>query len=151
MALMRHFDTGATRNLDESKLDFEGFLSPLVLERFARYMHENRVQADGALRASDNWQLGIPQVAYMKSGWRHFFAWWAEHRGLDTDEGIENAMCALLFNVQGYLHEYLKAREEGGYVVSSYVAFDDDEPPLRAGEAYDAHIGQNYPATDTGD
>src|SRR5687768_4320669 len=35
---MREFETGATRNLDNGKLDYEGFLSPLVMERFAEYM-----------------------------------------------------------------------------------------------------------------
>ena len=58
---MRNFDTGATRDVDTNKLDFEGFLSPVVLERYAEYMHKNRVQADGNLRDSDNWQKGIPK------------------------------------------------------------------------------------------
>lgn len=107
---MREFDTGATRNLDASKLDYEGFLSPLVLERFAEYMHANRQQADGKLRDSDNWQKGIPSNSYMKSGWRHFFDWWKGHRGLPASEDVETACCALLFNVQGYLHEHLKAK-----------------------------------------
>ena len=111
---MRTFDTGATRDTDTGKLDYEGFLSPLVLERYARYMHQNRVQADGSLRDSDNWQKGIPLEAYMKSGWRHFFDWWKEHRGHDTPDGLEDALCALLFNTQGYLHEVLRNPDDGG-------------------------------------
>ena len=107
-AHVRRFDTGATRDLDVSKLDFEGFLSPLVLKRYAEYMHSNRTLADGTLRASDNWQAGIPKDAYIKSGWRHFFDWWAEHRGVQTHEGIELALCGLIFNASGYLHEHLK-------------------------------------------
>ena len=106
---MRQFDTGATRDTDEGKLDFEGFLSPTVLERYATYMHANRIQADGNLRDSDNWQKGIPREAYMKSGWRHFFAWWsAWRRGVD---GTQDA-CALLFNVMGWIHETLKGEDE---------------------------------------
>ena len=105
---MRKFETGATRNTDDGKLDFEGFLSPAVLRRFAEYMHKNRVQADGNLRASDNWQKGIPKDAYMKSGFRHFFAWWAKHREGTTPAEMEEDLCALLFNVQGYLFEILK-------------------------------------------
>lgn len=108
---MRKFSTGATRNSDDNKFDYEGFLSPLVLERFAEYMHKHRKQADGELRSSDNWQKGIPREAYMKSGWRHFFSWWKSHRGLKTEEDIEESLCALLFNVQGYLHEYLKEKK----------------------------------------
>jgi hypothetical protein len=66
---MREFETGATRNPEEGKLDYEGFLSPLVLECYAKYMHEHRLQSDGKLRDSDNWQKGIPKEVYMKSGW----------------------------------------------------------------------------------
>ena len=109
---MRQFESGATRDTDQDKLDFEGFLSPCVLERFALYMHEHRIQRDGHLRASDNWQKGIPREAYMKSGWRHFMEWWGCHRlGADMpEEDVENALCALLFNVQGYLYEVLQGR-----------------------------------------
>ena len=107
---MRTFETGATRDSDDSKFDYEGFLSPLVLERFGRYMHQHRIQADGTLRNSDNWQKGIPPDAYMKSAWRHFVDWWCEHRYFTDYDVIEEALCALLFNVQGYLHEILKQR-----------------------------------------
>ena len=106
--IIRTFDSGATRDTDEGKLDYEGFLSPLVLRRYAEYMHKHRYQADGALRASDNWQRGIPKVAYMKSGWRHFFDWWTLHRSTDTPlEEIEEALCAVIFNASGYLHELI--------------------------------------------
>lgn len=106
---MRHFSTGATRNSDDGKYDFEGFYHPLVMERFSKYMHKHRVQADGKLRDSDNWQKGIPKEAYMKSGFRHFFSWWKVHRGL-KDEDIEESICALIFNAQGYLFELLKKK-----------------------------------------
>lgn len=104
---MRQFETGATRDSDENKLDFEGFLSPLVIERYAEYMHSHRIQADGKLRDSDNWQLGITISAYMKSMWRHFFAVWKGHR---TSEIPEEELCALLFNVNGLLLEVLKKK-----------------------------------------
>lgn len=105
---MRNFETGATRNSDEDKYDYEGFLSPLVIERYGAYMHKHRIQADGKLRDSDNWQKGIPKDAYIKSAWRHFLDWWMEHRGFPSREGLEDALCALLFNISGYLHEILK-------------------------------------------
>ena len=99
---MRKFDTGATSDSDSEKLDFEGFLSPIVLERYAQYMHKHRKQADGSLRDSDNWQKGIPKDVYMKSMWRHFFAVWKSHRSGSVSK---DDLCALLFNVMGYLHE----------------------------------------------
>jgi len=106
---MRKFDTGATRDTDAGKLDYEGFLSPVVLERFAEYMHKNRIQADGKLRDSDNWQKGIPRDAFMKSAWRHFMDWWKQHRRSDDPGLLQDSICALLFNALGYLHEELKA------------------------------------------
>lgn len=113
---MRKFDTGATRDKDDNKYDYESFLSPIVLERFGRYMHKHRLQADGSLRDGDNWQKGIPISAYRKSLVRHLFQVWGVWRGntvLD-DRGevvdLEEALCAILFNVMGYLHELLKEK-----------------------------------------
>ena len=109
--VVRTFETGATRDVDQSKLDFEGFLSPLVVKRFAEYMHKNRFLRDGSIRESDNWQKGMPLSVYMKSLWRHFFAVWASHRLGDLDLH-EEELCAMLFNTQGMLHEVLKAKQK---------------------------------------
>lgn len=116
---MRKFDTGATRNVDTNKPDYDGFLSPLVIERFGKYMHEHRIQADGTLRASDNWQKGIPVEAYRKSLNRHHLHAWLLGRGYeahdhDTGElvGIEDVLCAIIFNAQGWLHEVLTAEQQ---------------------------------------
>lgn len=110
--VMRTFTTGATRDSEEGKLDFEGFLSPFALERYAEYMNGHRKQRDGRLRDSDNWQKGIPIDAFMKSLWRHVFALWKIHRGgvvLDPRDQHEvtadEALCGVLFNAFGYLHE----------------------------------------------
>jgi len=113
--IARTFNTGATRDGDTDKLDYEGFLSPLVIERFGQYMHKHRFQVDGKMRDADNWQKGIPQTAYMKSGWRHFFDWWKGHRRTSPftppgREQFEETLCALMFNVMGYLHEHLKEK-----------------------------------------
>lgn len=116
MGDMRKFDTGATREVDDTKLDFEGFLSPLVLHRYAQYMNKHRHQSDGSTRDSDNWQKGIPKKVYMKSGFRHFFDWWANHRKAKSaiKEDVEESLCALIFNASGYLFELLsdKAKKE---------------------------------------
>lgn len=113
---VRQFATGATRDTDEGKPDYDGFLSPLVIERYGQYMHKHRKQSDGKMRDSDNWQKGIPLAQYMKSMWRHFVDVWCCHRGLKTglfnpDTGpYEEALCALIFNASGYLHELLKSK-----------------------------------------
>lgn len=112
--MIRTFESGATRDTDAGKPDYEGFLSPRVIQRFGEYMAKHRVQSDGSLRASDNWQKGIPRCQYIKSMFRHFVDVWARHRedlGRDVpaywDIAMEDALCALLFNVMGYLHEYI--------------------------------------------
>lgn len=107
---MREFETGATRDSDKDKLDYEGFLSPLVIQRYSEYMHKHRKQADGKMRDSDNWQSGIPKDAYMKSMFRHFMEAWKTHRGYDEveGEGMEDALCAIIFNAMGYLFEELQ-------------------------------------------
>lgn len=107
---MREFSTGATRDTDEGKLDYEGFLSPVALERFACYMHQHQKQADGRMRASDNWQKGIPMDAYMKSLWRHFMEVWMLHRGHNPGTTLDYALCAMMFNVQGMLHEVMSGQ-----------------------------------------
>ena len=106
---VRTFDTGACRDLDETKPDYEGFLAPQVLCRFAEYMHKHRKTAAG-LRASDNWQKGIPKDSLMQSGLRHVMDWWLEHRGLVSREGVEEALCGVLFNANAYLLALLKER-----------------------------------------
>lgn len=111
-AEIRQFSTGATRDTDAGKLDFDGFLSPLVLRRYADYMHGHRKLPDGSLRAPDNWSLGIDLEVYMKSLWRHFFAVWEENKGIETPDGLIANLCAVLFNASGMLHEVLKSNRE---------------------------------------
>jgi hypothetical protein len=120
-ATVREFSTGATRDSGDGKFDYEGFLSPLVLECYARYMHRHRQQSDGQMRESDNWQKGIPQTAYIKSLFRHFVDLWLMHRGhacYDKRSGqpiiLAEALCGVIFNAMGYLHELLKPEEATG-------------------------------------
>jgi len=112
MSEIRTFEGGATRDSEEGKFDYEGFLSPLVIRAYGEYMHKNRIQSDGSLRDSDNWQKGMGFDVFMKSAWRHFHAWWLIHRGSvvrdERDEHLvdaKEAICGLLFNAMGYLHE----------------------------------------------
>lgn len=109
---MREFETGATRDSDEDKYDYEGFLNPLVIEAFGEYMHRHRFQRDGKVRASDNWQKGIPIDAYMKSLLRHVHALWMAHRGYLTKESWKESAMAIWFNTQGYTLEMLKKEQQ---------------------------------------
>lgn len=107
---IRQFNSGATRDADIGKLDYEGFLSPLVLKRYAEYLHKHRIQPDGKLRDSDNWQKGIPIKEYMKSKVRHFMATWTWHRHKFESIDIEESLCAEIFNTMGMLFEILKRK-----------------------------------------
>lgn len=110
---MRIFNTGATRGDDTDKVDYEGFLSPLVIKRYGEYLHKHRIQADGKLRTSDNWMKGMPKETYIKSMFRHFMDVWLHHRGFrnDAKETLEDALCAVIFNASGYLYELLKEKK----------------------------------------
>ena len=108
---IRTFQTGATRDASANKPDYEGYLSPIVLERFGKYMLKHQTQSDGAERTSDNWQKGIPREEYIKSLIRHALQLWLWHDGYGhlSDESLEDSLCAIMFNAQGYLFEELKA------------------------------------------
>lgn len=111
---IRQFSTGASRDTNEGKYDYEGFLSPIVIQKYAEYMHKNRIQSDGSLRDSDNWQKHFGEHHYavcMKSLWRHFMDLWLEHRGFKSREGIEDAIMGLLFNVMAYADKYFKDKK----------------------------------------
>ena len=114
---IRTFDTGATRDTDVNKLDYEAFFSPLVLKRYAEYLNKHRVQSDGTLRDGDNWQKGLPKDVYMKSKIRHGMQTWLlfdgfpaiDEKGNNID--IEESLCAEIFNAMGYLFELLKEKK----------------------------------------
>jgi len=111
MRKIRKFESGSTRDSDEGKLDYEGFISPIVLKKYAEYMNKHRIQSNGKLRESDNWQKGIPKEQYMKSLLRHVMDLWLEHRGYKSRDGIEEALCGIIFNSMGYLYELIKYKE----------------------------------------
>lgn len=107
------FMTGATRSTSEGKVDYEGHISPFVLDVFGEYMNAHRVQRDGRIRASDNWQQGIPIYRYVKSLIRHTFEFWKMWRGAEVkniDAGgkpftFREVLSAILFNVMGIIFE----------------------------------------------
>jgi hypothetical protein len=117
LAEFRHFNTGATRSTNEGKLEYRRCLSPTVLRRYAEFMHKNRIRLNGELREPDNWKMGIPLDSYLDSLGRHFMEIWLLHDGHEVQDekgdvvDLEVALCALIFNASGYLHELLKIKE----------------------------------------
>jgi hypothetical protein len=112
--LIRTFKSGATRDTAEGKPVYHKYLSPLVIKRFGEFMLKHQKQSDGTLRDGDNWKKGFPLDSFVDSAFRHYLDWWMEHDGFKSREGLEDALCALMFNAMGYLHETLKARKYGG-------------------------------------
>lgn len=115
MEPIRTFDTGATRDTTQGKLDYVKALSPIVLRRYVQYLDKHRLQPDGNMRDFDNWKKGIPQETYHSSLGRHFFDAWLLTEGYATEDNhgpvkIEDALCAQLFNIMGRLHEILRAK-----------------------------------------
>jgi hypothetical protein len=106
---IRQFPSGATRNSASGKLDYDGSLSLSVLEAFAEYMRFNAVMPDGSLRPCDDWKRGVPVDEYRKSLWRHHVDAARALQGLSSREGVVFALCGVIFNAQGALHELLAA------------------------------------------
>ena len=110
---MRRFASGASRDTGSDKLQYDKFLSPLVLKTYAEYMHTKRIMPDGE-RSGDNWQKGIPKDAYMESLSRHYMDTWLIHRGYHgaTEDDIVTTLVGIMFNSMGMLHEVLKEKSE---------------------------------------
>ena len=112
---IRKFETGATRDTAEGKLDYMKALCPLVLWRYEQYLDKHRLQPDGSMRDFDNWKKGIPRKTYHSSKGRHFFADWLLEEGyaVSDNHGVvdeEDALCGELFNAMGKLREILRAK-----------------------------------------
>lgn len=105
----RTFESGAVRDTDSDKYDYDAFLDPRVLVEYARYMHRHRQMPDGTVRSGDNWKAGFPLDSYIKSLLRHVIDLWLLHSGYEsrrpeTDElvSMDDALGGVLFNVMGY-------------------------------------------------
>lgn len=114
---IRTFDSGATRDTVEGKLDYVKALCPLVLRRFVQYLDKHRLQPDGNMRDFDNWKKGIPRETYHSSKGRHFFADWLLEEGHKVSDNHgpvneEDALCGELFNTMGKLRVILLKKDK---------------------------------------
>ncbi len=110
---MREFETGATRDTDEGKIDLIGAMSPYVLEGWLQYMLRHRKQADGKLRSADNWKKGMPQDVCMASLGRHFLEAWKLHElGVPDKRQIHDALYAQMFNIIAYIDADFREKSE---------------------------------------
>ena len=118
MKKIRQFESGATRDSEDSKNDYEGFLHPLIIQAFGDYMTRHRKQSDGKLRDSDNWQKMFGEKhkdVCIKSMWRHFLDLWLFHRGYEGRDNIEDALAGIIFNAQAYWLKILNDKENSSH------------------------------------
>ena len=57
-----------------------------VTKRYAEYLVNHRIQADG-----------------------HFFHWWKQNKEM-SDDNMEEALCALIYNATEYLQDLLRRK-----------------------------------------
>lgn len=112
---VRVFGTGATRSPLGNKLEYGGYLNPLVLKRYAEYMKKHQTQSDGQQRSADNWQKNIDLASLYDSKIRHDQDIWLFSRGYlaEMSEPIEEALCASLFNSMAILKQVLEQAGRG--------------------------------------
>ncbi|KKL06730.1 hypothetical protein LCGC14_2593110 [marine sediment metagenome] len=114
---MRQFNTGATRDVVEGKLSYVKGLSPISLRRYMQYLDSSRVQVGGNTRGFDNWKKGIDEDVYLDSMFRHVMDVWLLFDGYNTNDNhgevdLETALCGVIFNAMGFLHEVLDVEED---------------------------------------
>ena len=110
----RKATSGATRDTSTGKPAYDKVLHPLVVKRYAEYMHGHCTMKDGSSRAGDNWWKGFPREWLMESMFRHFVDVWFHTKGMPgeaVEHDSQTALCALLFNVQAMLLEELLGRD----------------------------------------
>lgn len=113
---LRTFDTGATRDTGEGKIEPWGYMSPLVDKAFSEYMLRHQTQSDGNKRESDNWKKGFPLDAFWHSMSRHVLDFRLIYEQFPEEartQDIIETLCAIKFNVDGMMHELLKIQLKG--------------------------------------
>jgi hypothetical protein len=94
------FKSGAVRDTQEGKPNLLESLSPFAIWRYGQYMAKASKKY-----GLNNWAKGIPIESYLASAERHLIKLKMQLKyGHDEEPGVDHA-AALLFNVQGLLHE----------------------------------------------
>lgn len=100
---IRVFKGGATRDTSNGKFEPLGFIHPYCDYNFCQYMHKHRLQSNGELRDSDNWQSGFGKETLAHSFTRHVEDFKLLHYGFFVYEDRNNGQA-----VRRVLNEELK-------------------------------------------
>ncbi len=69
--MVRILESGASRDTDNGKFEYLGFMHPLNDYSFAKYMHKHRFMSDGSMRDANNWWGGFGLDVCIQSLARH--------------------------------------------------------------------------------
>lgn len=111
----RKTKTGANRDGDEGKINYV-HVSAIATRVFCEYMHQNRIQSDGKLRAADNWKKGMPFSWYKKSFLGHLQDFkMLEEGNVVLENGKEltlfDTLMGAKFNFDGMIHVVMKGHK----------------------------------------
>jgi hypothetical protein len=93
------FKTGAIRDSQEGKTDYNETISWTALNRYARYMTGKK-----AKYGAGNFKKGIETWSYVQSMLRHVDKWMRNTYEEGNDEKDEDHLSAIVFNVFGIMH-----------------------------------------------
>jgi hypothetical protein len=99
-ANVRKFESGAIRDIDDTKEDYIETISWIGMRRYAQYMTGKKSKY-----GAGNFKKGIPIESYEQSLVRHVQKYLAnKYEGQDIEKQ-EDHLSAMLFNIFGIIHE----------------------------------------------
>ena len=112
---MRKFKTKATRDSDDGKINY-AHISAIADRMYCEYMHSNRIQKNGKLRAADNYKLGMPFKVFLKSFNGHLQDLKLLLEGVEVMEGKKqltffDAIMGIRFNLDGLMMETMRGKK----------------------------------------
>lgn len=97
--MVTHFESGAIRDSQEGKEEYQEAISDLTLRRYALYM-----LSQAKKYGKGNWKKGISSESYSNSLDRHLNKYRIKKNwGIDIEPGVDH-LSAALFNLQGLIH-----------------------------------------------
>lgn len=106
---IRHFKTGAVRDVETNKEDYVETISWTAFKKYAQYMTAKK-QKYGA----GNFKKGIDIESYERSLCRHLQKYMENKYEGGVVEVDESHLCAIVFNAFGILHEQGRKEKENG-------------------------------------
>lgn len=98
--MIRNFDTGAIRDTEDNKEDYNETISWTAFKRYAQYMTGKKKKY-----GAGNFKKGIPIESYERSLLRHVQKYMENKYEDGIVERDEDHIAAIVFNAFGIMHE----------------------------------------------